>query len=103
MAKCSICGKSIKGVAKHKQRVHGIGGANTSVESSGGPESGPLTGEIGRIMQIAEDGEPVRAKHMMDLYLKGPNPINSEAIQVITDQGNLKVIGVQAIQPRRNY
>lgn len=111
MAKCKQCGKSVKGLKKHMQRMHGTGGAVPSDEiytdsSDGemytGQRAGPLTGEIGRILKIAGDGEPVRAKHMMDLYIKGPNPDNSE--QVFLAGAKIRtILGVQPIQPRRNY
>lgn len=71
MAKCPQCGKSLKGLKKHIERMHGGGSQPASAKQISSDSHEPWTGqgELGRIMDIAEAGEPLRAKQLRDLYL----------------------------------
>jgi len=94
MGKCPKCGKSIKGVKRHLQRMHGGGGAAPDHIAFDGEEPWNGQGELGRILAIADAGEPLRAKNIRDLYLKdaiADNPVH-DAVYFEGPSGRLKLI-----------
>lgn len=97
---CGIdgCTSTAKGMAAHKRNVHGVGGSPKSTSSTGygydGNEPWGGQGELGRILGVAEAGEPLRAKQMRDLYLKdaiADNPVH-DAVYFESPSGRLDLI-----------
>lgn len=78
-AKCPICHKEMKqkSIAGHlaNPNIHGQGKSAGKAARVGTLQMSGLRGELGRIIDIKDAGEPSKAQDLYDFYIKGrPNP-----------------------------